>query len=217
MKADNYHFSYLLTTLVFMLLLHPFVFERPFATEAINISFSITLLTAIYAVAGQRKELIIAGILGTATLLLHWLSYFDPQLLSPSIAVFSAILFFACCVCLLLINFIHRTRISADTLCGAVAIYLMIGLLWSFVYLLIAHQNPAAFSISFANAKQFTDFIYFSFVTLTTLGYGDISPISPPARTLAYIEAILGQIYLAIIVAKFIGLHLSGGPTAKKR
>jgi len=101
--------------------------------------------------------------------------------------------------------------IDANKIIGAICIYLLAGLIWAMAYLLIAQAVPGAFNgleqvIWYEN---FADAAYFSFVTLTTLGYGDISPVAPIARFLVYMEAIAGVFYMAILVASLIGIRTS--------
>ena len=101
--------------------------------------------------------------------------------------------------------------IDANKIVGAICIYLLIGLVWTLSYLFIAQAIPGAFNgleqaIWYDN---FADVAYYSFVTLTTLGYGDISPVIPIARFLVYMEAIVGVFYMAILVASLIGIRTS--------
>ena len=101
--------------------------------------------------------------------------------------------------------------IDGNKIVGAICIYLLIGLIWALSYLFIAQAMPGAFNgleqvIWYDN---FADVAYYSFVTLTTLGYGDISPVVPVARFLVYMEAIVGVFYMAILVASLIGIRTS--------
>ncbi len=101
--------------------------------------------------------------------------------------------------------------IDGNKIVGAICIYLLIGLVWSLSYLFVAQAIPGAFNgleqaIWYDN---FADVAYYSFVTLTTLGYGDISPVIPIARFLVYMEAIVGVFYMAILVASLIGIRIS--------
>lgn len=105
---------------------------------------------------------------------------------------------------------------DANSLTGAVCVYMLLGLIWALIYEAMAYIWPVgAFQgLSFSdNIMQFDSFLYFSFVTLTTAGYGDITPLNPLVRTIAYLEMITGQFYMAILVsglvAHFIGQRIS--------
>jgi voltage-gated potassium channel len=101
--------------------------------------------------------------------------------------------------------------IDNNKIVGAICIYLLIGLIWSIMYLFISQAIPGAFT----GVKQlvwhenFADVAYYSFVTLATLGYGDIAPVAPLARFLAYMEALVGVFYMAILVASLVGTGIS--------
>ena len=108
--------------------------------------------------------------------------------------------------------------IDANKIVGAICIYLLLGLIWAILYVFIAEVIPGAFN-GIAQAPWIDNFataIYFSFVTITTLGYGDISPAMPLARFLVFMEAIVGVFYMAILVASLIGVSLSHRDAAHK-
>jgi hypothetical protein len=92
---------------------------------------------------------------------------------------------------------------------GAVAAYLLLGIIWAYAYALLAHLRPDAFSGSVSPADGPRAFFYFSFVTLTTVGYGDVLPVHPAARSLAMLEAVTGPLYLAILVARLVSLAVT--------
>lgn len=96
--------------------------------------------------------------------------------------------------------------VSVNRLMGALCIYLLLGTLWSIFYAFIEFGIPDAFRYPGAQATNLTaEFLYYSFVTLTTLGYGDITPVHPVARTFSYLEAVAGQLFLAVLVAALVG------------
>ncbi|MBT8126524.1 MAG: potassium channel family protein, partial [Gammaproteobacteria bacterium] len=101
--------------------------------------------------------------------------------------------------------------IDTNKVVGAICIYLLMGLIWALSYLLIAQAIPGAFNGLEQSPwyENFADVSYYSYVTLTTLGYGDISPVAPVARFLVYMEAIVGVFYMAILVASLIGIRIS--------
>jgi len=101
--------------------------------------------------------------------------------------------------------------IDINEIIGAVCIYLLMGLIWALIYLIVAQFIPQSFNgiSQLSWHENFFDLAYFSFVTLTTLGYGDITPAAPLARFLVYMEAIVGVFYMAILVASLIGARVS--------
>lgn len=92
---------------------------------------------------------------------------------------------------------------------GAVAVYLLLGLVWANAYALLQNLRPDAFAGTLNEAFISQTWIYYSFVTLTTMGYGDITPVHPAARSLAIAEAVTGQLYIAITLARLVSLHVS--------
>ena len=102
---------------------------------------------------------------------------------------------------------------TADKIYGALCVYLLIGLTWGFMFLTLEGVQPGSFSLGQGQPtridKDPAALVYFSFITLSTVGYGDITPLSPPARAFAFMEAIIGQIYLAVLVARLVGLHIA--------
>ncbi len=111
-----------------------------------------------------------------------------------------------------------RQRVTADTVCASLCVYLLLGVVWAVAYSAVAVLNPAAFVLALPGAGSTAEMrfgrgdsinsLYFSLATLTTLGYGDIVPISPTARVLATLEAIMGQLYLTVLVARLVGLNI---------
>jgi len=101
--------------------------------------------------------------------------------------------------------------IDMNRIVGAICIYLLMGLIWTLMYLFIAQAIPGAFNgvEQLVWYDNFANVAYYSFVTLTTLGYGDISPVAPIARFLVYMEAVVGVFYMAILVASLVGAGIS--------
>jgi len=114
---------------------------------------------------------------------------------------------------------LRATTVDGNTLLGAIGIYLMLGLLWAIVYFTLALLDPDSFTGGGIGAgfTNFPTFVYFSFVSLTTLGFGDISPQAPIARLLVYLQAIAGQFYLAIMIAGLVGIRISERMTSQNK
>jgi hypothetical protein len=108
-------------------------------------------------------------------------------------------------------------QVTFNTVCASLCIYLLLGIVWALVYSVVDVLDPSAFTYTIDGGKHRswvrvnrgdTAVLYFSFATLSTLGYGDIVPTSPISRMLASIEAITGQLYLAVLVARLVGMHI---------
>jgi voltage-gated potassium channel Kch len=99
--------------------------------------------------------------------------------------------------------------ITAVSIQGAIAIYLLFGLSWANAYLIAIQLNPHSFQSTVGlSVTSVSEWFYYSYVTLTTLGYGEITPISRVARALAIGEAVTGQLYLAVLIARLIGMEI---------
>ena len=98
-------------------------------------------------------------------------------------------------------------RVNADTIKGGISVFFLIGTVWALLYNMVYLLDPDAFSSSVETLELFESMFYFSFTTLTTLGYGDITPVSNLARTLANLEAIAGMMYPSIFIARLVGLY----------
>jgi hypothetical protein len=109
---------------------------------------------------------------------------------------------------------LFRDRVNLNIVVGALAIYLLLGLIWATLYLLSMEYFPGAFAgIEHRYwGDNFSKALYYSYVTMTTLGYGDITPVIPLTRTLAYLQAVIGTFYMAVVVASLIGARGQGKP-----
>ena len=209
-------FFYLLISLLLLFLIHPLLEGVIVFRFLLQIFFSVVLISALYAVSQKKVVLIVGLILLLPTLVGGWSLYF---IASPALDLtgrsFGA-LFFAFTATTLVSKVFKEDEVTADTIAGAICVYLLIGLTWAFLYSVMEFLHPGSFSIdkflpqdsSLQPEQQTTLFFYYSFVTLTTLGYGDIIPLTTPARAISFVEAIIGQIYVAVLIARIVGLHI---------
>ena len=115
----------------------------------------------------------------------------------------------------ILLDLFRGSEVTGDKLAGAVCVYLLIALVCGYAFLITEFVTPESFSFTQGHermklwvSKEFFPFFYFSLVTVTTVGYGDMAPVTPVARTLATMEALVGQVYLTILVARLVGMFL---------
>ena len=102
-----------------------------------------------------------------------------------------------------------QTQVTKDIIRGGIAVYFLLGIFWACLYRLLLHFDPQALAISNYDG-EFSTILYFSFTTLTTLGYGDIAPLTGQACILTVFESTIGQIYMTVLIARLVGLHLAG-------
>lgn len=207
-------FLYLLVSLLFFFLAGPFFADTKLNSYIFGLFFTLILVFSVYTIEHNRRLLIIAIFLAAASFINYWIAniFFQNQFLFI-IDYLVTILFLSTITYTALHYVIRDEVITGNTLYGAICGYLLIGLTWSFFYLLIYTYDPNSFFIpknTFSNSEVKTQqFIYYSFVTITTLGYGDMTPMSYIAKTIAWLEAVTGQIYLTVWIAQLVGLHIA--------
>jgi voltage-gated potassium channel len=177
---------------------------------------SLVMISAVLAVGGRRRSLIVALILLAPALVGKWVNHFRPDLLHPAFFLVASFVFFAFVVARLLAFLVREPRVDANVLCAGVSGFLLLGLLWVPAYAVVYRLNPHAFVLPTApgapaTLDSFTAF-YYSFMTLCTVGYGDITPVSRVARMLAVTESITGMFYMAVLISRLVSLHSSSQP-----
>ncbi len=197
----------LLVTIILLFAITPFVQNLRHGRVIESVMMTLLLLSAVLAVAGRRSAF--WGILlVTPALAGRWLNHLNPKLFPMAVFHFAALVFIGYVIGHLLRFVLTTSKVNHETLCASIAAYLMIGILWSICYELLAQINPSAFA--FSNPGQTMDSFnafYLSFVTLSTVGYGDVTPVSRGARMLAVMEAITGMFYVAVLVARLVSIY----------
>ncbi len=200
----------LLASLVLMMLLAPIAEPEGSLRFATSLVFAFLLVFSVWTVSHEARATMIASALALIVFLGSTLmDWFDlGQTFGVSILIV-ACLFFAYVASLVLRDVFLSRTVTAQTIMGAICAYILLGMLWGYLYSLVNALQPGAFSDNIEGTGLIGRFVYFSMVTLTTLGYGDITPVSAVARGLAVVQATLGQVYLTVLVARLVGIHLT--------
>jgi hypothetical protein len=192
---------------LYIFVIYPLVGADAIDGGLVSISFSLILVAGIVATATHHMIRIGVVVLTTVALAAHWAHVVIGGRDAHIVATAAALVFFAVQAWHLSIRVFGRGTVNIYRILGAVAVYLVIGLLWANAYLLLYLLNPE--SMRFAPGSQrfeppISEMVYYSFVTLTTVGYGDIVPVHPFARSLANLEGLIGQLYPAILLARLV-------------
>src|SRR5881296_3160835 len=212
-KPRRFSAVQLLIALALFFACAPFVEEINGGDLIVSFLLSLVLLFAILAVAGRRRTLIVALLLAVPTLAARWANHFRPDLVPAGVFLIGGLLMFIFVVAHLLRFVLRAPSVTTEVLCASVSAYLMLGLIWTLAYWLVDRLTPGgAFSYNTNTGEHstsgFTGF-YFSFITLSTVGYGDITPVSRFARWLAAMEAMTGLLYVAVLIARLVSLYSS--------
>jgi Ion channel len=220
----NNRFRVLLCFLILMLLMAPFFEGERFAIGVIRVLLSAALVAAVYGVSARRRDLIIGGIIATPSVIGRWLPAYNSSLPVFVIVTISTVLFLGFVTVLIISEVARLKTVTFDTILGAACGYLLIGALWGFMYSIINVTEVPSFAFTnvmllppnpnLTQQSRLIPLFYFSFVTLTSTGFGDILPMAPLAKALAVFEAISGQFYVAILVARLVSLQIASGLSA---
>ena len=207
--------SQFLATLILNILMSPFVdrLSAGFLIETILIT--LVLLSALLSIAGGGRALV-GVVLATPAVIGEWLNFLWPDLSIYVMTRAAGLLFISFIVVQLLRFIVYAPRVDSQVLCAAVAGYLLAGLAWSLAYNLLGRVDPNSFvfALSSKSDQSMNGFgsLYFSFITLSTVGYGDIVPVSDVARMLAMVEAMFGMFYGSLLIARLVSLYSSKSP-----
>jgi voltage-gated potassium channel len=211
--SEKNNFIYLIVSLVVLLLAGALVDQFPstLGQHIFQAASVVTLALSTFGFRSTKLRLQTGAGFTLSVLMIVMLGVLLDEAGMSSLHLFVLIFFYIWATWLAAKQVLFSGPIDGNSIVGAICIYLLMGLIWALLYLFIAQTIPDAFNGLEQRVwyDNFADVAYYSFVTLTTLGYGDISPIVPIARFLVYMEAIVGVFYMAILVASLIGIRVS--------
>ena len=201
---------YLFHALILFLIVYP-LFEMkdptstPFSLALVN---SALLMTIVFTASYNLRQFLFAFTLSLPALIFFWFHAFWA---ASYIILISTGLLYLYAIVLLVPYLIHSNKVTSEEIFGATSLYLLLGFLWATLFQVLEMVAPGSFYIAYEQnidgVLNWSDFIFYSFTTLTTLGYGDITPITSHARSLSIIEAITGVIFIAAMLSRAIGIY----------
>jgi len=206
----RHNFLYLFAALVLFMVVLPVIadFSRFANTLVTELSLTLVLLVGVWSLEGSRWVFRIGLALVIVTVLLSFSYSFRPHVGLVHLVKVLVLLFLLMSAAITFRSVFLAGVVDLNRLAGAASLYLIIALIWSLLYSLLYTADPGSIS-GLPAQPSLWDYLYFSLTTLTTLGYGDVLPVSAPARTLAGVEVALGQFYLTILVAALVGMHVA--------
>ena len=208
MGPDGHGFRNLLFFLLIYIVGSPFLDPYPSLAIFAHLFLSITLFVALYTLKQQQQYRSIAIVVLLMLLVLYWLGIYNVIVFSRQGAYLLFVVYFGLLIYSFVTHLARFQKVTKNILFAALCLYLIIGLFWGSLYTLLNALSPGAYSgvlLDRAHGIPIHAFNYFSMVTLTTLGYGDISPQTVGAGSLCQMEAIIGQFYTAVIVGWLVG------------
>ena len=211
LKIRRFSTVELLVALALLFFFFPFIEEVKGGDVIVSILLSLVLLSAVLAVADRKGVFFIALVLAVPAIVGRWINHFRPDLLPSPVFLIAGLALIAFVVANLLLFVLRAPSVNTDVLCASISAYLMLGLLWTVAYWLVAQVTPNAFAFNTATGTKETmagfNAFYFSFITLSKVGYGDITPLSRIARWLAATEAMTGLLYVTVLIARLVSLY----------
>ena len=211
-------FLFLLISLLGYLVLTPLFNGFVGIKLLLAIFTTAVFITAIYAVSQKKLFFVIGSLLALPMITATWSTYFVKV---PSLLLVGncfGILFFVFAVVNILSFVFKQHEVTLDVIYGAITVYLLVAMMWALIFSLVESLQPGSFTVAQSQIQEsnFT-FYYYSFVTITTLGYGEITPVTDIARSFAFLEAVIGQIYLVVLVARLVGINISQSMERRSR
>ena len=173
-----------------------------------DVGFSIMLISGVAIAWGLPKLFWFAAPIGLLALFFRWLNWWEGTIRSSLLSDWATIVASVMIIIVLLVQVFRAGRVTHVRIQGAIAAYLLLGAAYAHAYHITEILHPGSFAFPSGELFSAVDWIYFSFVTLTTVGYGDVTPVLPIARTLAVGEALTGQLYLAVMISRLVAMEI---------
>ncbi len=210
LSQSKQRFLILLCLILGLLVLVPILNRFVAARIFLDLFLTAIVISMVYTISHKKIHLIAGLLFSIVTITSRWMQYFYPNKEILAIGMIAGALFVGLVIASILVFALKSEEVNREVIYAAILLYLLAALLWAFVYTFLELIEPASFNIDLNQSQDYMlVFQYFSFVTITTLGYGDISPVTEVARAFAILEAVVGQLYLVVVVAWLVGMYVS--------
>jgi len=203
-------FRFLFVSILVVIVMNPIIESIAPLRILFSIFITAVIMSATYALSQKMRHLVIGSILAVPALGFLWASDYSDNSVLFLASHIAGVLFFIFVVLHILIFIFGQESVSSDLIVGAAVVYLLMAVTWSYVFLIIETVHPGSFNIPEGQSlgSRYV-FVYYSLVTISTLGYGDVTPLTSIAGSFSVLEAVIGQLYLVIMIAWLVGVHVS--------
>lgn len=206
-SAFRHRCFYLLAGLLLLLAVMPLV-HTPTGALIANVLNAIVVVTAVVAAGRSRRARWVAAALAAPTLVFQFVGLLSEDQRVLALSFVSGAALYLVAVAYLLRYVLRPDVLTVDKLYGAAATYLLMGVAWAYLYAIVQYLDPGSFAFGgTAAALNLRELVYFSFTTLTTVGFGDFTAVRPLARTVVIFEEVVGVLYVAILIARLAGSY----------
>ena len=216
----DWRFSLLLIALICNILFAPLIADLDLGPStgsiSIEIAFTFLLIILVFVVGHNKNLILLYTTIAFSALIFSWINILNPSAFLSILSHLFSFTALTLAITLVIKESLLSEDVTMDTIAGSLCAYLLLGFAFASIYALIDIVAPSSFISSIPGKEGLIDLassdldrIYFSFVTLLTVGYGDIVPASPPAKLTTIIEGFIGQVYLVVLIARLVGMHVS--------
>jgi len=203
--STQYKMFNFMVSIIILLILSAVLEGIKYGYLVLNTASTVVFVLGIYAAGRNKRNVVILILFGLPWFLSEWIFTKSPE------TIFTSVLFFLFITGTITDHILHSEEVSTDTLYGAVCVFLLLGLLWTSIYGFLEYVSPGIIFVNnnaeVINSLTSNEIIYYSYTTLTTLGYGDITSLTPAGRIVSVLEAIIGQLFIAFLVARLVAIY----------
>ena len=192
-----------------LLVLEPIVSRFVAARIFLQIFLTAIVIFMVYIISGKKRVIIFNVLLAIVLFVSIWLQHVYPNKGLLAIGMIAGVLLTGLVIANFLAVMLQSDEVTPAVIYAALLSYLLAALMWAFLYTFLELVDPASFNIDLSQPEDYlSEFQYYSFVTITTLGYGDITPVTGVAKSFSVLEAVVGQLYVVVVIAWLVGNYV---------
>ena len=192
-----------------LIVLEPILSRFAAARIFLHIFLTAIGISMVYIISGKRRHVILNVLPAIVMLVSIWLQYVYPSRGILAIGMIAGVLFTGLVTATVLAVVLQSEEVTREVIFAVLLSYLLAALMWAFLYTFLELVDPASFDIDLSQPERYlSEFQYYSFVTITTLGYGDITPVTGEAKSFSVLEAVVGQFYVVVVIAWLMGNYV---------